>query len=173
MGPAIITADIRSALGKNPAASEDIGRIRLDDPAETPSSVFESKRRIEWRDIDEMQHLNNAAYLSYAEDCAMQLSDAYDWPFQRWIDNGMAFFARSNRVEYLQQAYLHERLKIRTWLFNVRRATATRHYEFLRASDDLILARLQTNWVLINLDTGRPTRFPAEFNELLADNIAV
>lgn len=170
--PAAITHDIRTALGEHPDARPYESRIRLDDPAEAPQSVFEMERHIEWRDIDEMQHLNNAAYLSYAEDCAMQLSDAYGWPFQRWVENGMAFFARKNRVEYLQPAHLHNRLKIRTWLFDVRRATATRHYEFTRASDDQILARLQTNWVLINLATERPTRFPPEFSELLADNIA-
>ncbi len=171
--PAAITADIRSALGKRSGKSPNKGRIRLDNSSQAPKSVFEMGRHIEWRDIDEMQHLNNTAYLSYAEDCAMQLSDAYDWPFQRWIENGIAFFARKNRIEYLQPAYLHERLKIRTWLLNVRRATATRHYEFLRASDNQVLARLQTIWVLINLETGRPTRFPTEFTELLADNIAV
>jgi acyl-CoA thioester hydrolase len=170
--PAAITADIHTALGKHSGDNVHESRIRLDTPSRPPASAFEMERRVEWRDIDEMQHLNNSAYLSYAEDCAMHLSDAYNWPFQRWIENGIAFFARQNRIEYLQPAHLHDRLKIRTWLFNLRRATATRHYEFLRASDDQVLARLQTNWVLINLDTGRPTRFPAEFSELLADNIA-
>lgn len=170
--PTTIPEQVRAALGENQGAAEANARIRLEDPLEPPARVFEIERGIEWRDIDEMQHLNNTAYLSYAEDCAMQLSDAYGWPFQRWLEAGVAFVASRNRIEYLRPAYLHDRLVIRTWLFNVRRATATRYYEFRRADDGEILARLQTDWVLINLETGRPTRFPPEFNDLLADNIA-
>lgn len=170
--PAAITNAVRSALGGNPAPDTKMGRTRLDDPSGPPPGVFVIERSIEWRDIDEMQHLNNAAYLSYAEDCAIRLSEAYDWPYQRWVAAGVAFVARKHRIEYLQPAYLQDRLRIRTWLFNVRRATATRHYEFLRAADGQLLARLQTDWVLVSLENGRPTRFPEEFNDLLADNIA-
>ena len=170
--PSAITAEVRAALGENQDAAESNVRIRLDDPQGPPSGVFEIERGIEWRDIDEMQHLNNTAYLSYAEDCAMQLSEAYGWPFQRWLEAGVAFVASRNRIEYLRPAFLRDSLTIRTWLFNVRRATATRYYEFRRTADGDVLARLQTDWVLINLQTGRPTRFPPEFNELLADNIA-
>ncbi|MGD2058030.1 MAG: thioesterase [Anaerolineales bacterium] len=170
--PALISPEIQEALSGGSAPEQNDGRIRLDDPHAPPSAPFKIERRVEWRDIDEMQHLNNAAYLSYAEGCAMQLSEAYGWPFQRWVAAGVAFVARRNRVEYLQPAYLHDRLIIRTWLFDVRRASATRHYEFLRAADGELLARLQTDWVLINLNTGRPTRFPPDFEERLADNIA-
>jgi acyl-CoA thioester hydrolase len=172
MYPVEIDADIRTALGGNPTAQPRYDRIRLENPSGPPERVFSIERSIEWRDIDEMQYLNNTAYLSYAEDCAMQLSETYGWPFQRWVQAGVAFIARRNRIEYLQPAYLHDRLIIRTWLFNLRRATATRHYEFLRASDGETLARLQTDWVLLNLATWRPTRFPADFEDLLADNIA-
>jgi acyl-CoA thioester hydrolase len=170
--PVEITAKVREALGGNPGSNQTYDRIRLDDPLESPPGVYSIERGIEWRDIDEMQHLNNSAYLSYAEDCAIKLSEAYGWPFQRWVEAGVAFVARNNRIEYIQPAFLNERLVIRTWLYNVRHATATRYYEFLRASDGDVLAKLQTNWVLLNLATGRPTRFPPDFNELLADNIA-
>jgi acyl-CoA thioester hydrolase len=172
MQPAVIGPEVRKALSGGQVPDQSSARIRLVELCGLPESPFTTERGIEWRDIDEMQHLNNAAYLSYAEECAMQLSEAYGWPYQRWIDAGVAFVARRNRVEYLQPAYLNDRLVIRTWLFNVRRATATRHYEFLRAADGEAVARLQTDWVLINLKTGRPTRFPSDFNERLADNIA-
>jgi acyl-CoA thioester hydrolase len=170
--PAEIPGEVRAALGEEPGSNQTHDRIHIDDPLEPPPGVYSIERGIEWRDIDEMQHLNNTAYLSYAEDCAIQLSEAYGWPFRRWVEAGVAFVARNNRIEHLQPAFLHDRLIIRTWLYNVRRATATRYYEFLRANDGDVLARLQTNWVLLNLSTGRPTRFPPDFNELLADNIA-
>lgn len=170
--PTVITSEIRAALGDNSDKVQTKQRIHLDDDISPPTGVFEIERGIEWRDIDEMQHLNNAAYLSYAEDCAMRLSEAYEWPFERWVESGIAFVARKNRIEYIQPAYLHDRLIIRTWLYNLRHATATRHYEFLRVTDGEPIARLQTEWVLLNLKTGRPTRFPADFSELLADNIA-
>jgi acyl-CoA thioester hydrolase len=172
MRPSNIPQNVRQAFIDNPDTSFDHERIHLQDPSHPPEGTFSIERGIEWRDIDEMHHLNNAAYLSYAEDCAMQLSDAYGWPFKRWAEDGVAFVARKNRIEYLQSAHVDDRIKIRTWLFNVRGATATRHYQFIRAADDEVLARLQTDWVFINLDTGRPSRFPPEFKTLIADNIA-
>jgi acyl-CoA thioester hydrolase len=119
-----------------------------------------------------MHHLNNAAYLSYAEEAAVELSAAYGWPLTRGLDLGMAFVAQQTRIQYITPALLGDELEVRTWLIEVRPASALRHYDIVRIEDDTLLARIQTRWVFFDLATGRPKRFPIEFRELLADNTA-
>jgi acyl-CoA thioester hydrolase len=57
-------------------------------------------------------------------------------------------------------------LDIQSWLFDMRRIGATRHYEFRRPSDDALIAQAQGQWVMVDLDSGRPSQVPPQ---LLAD----
>jgi acyl-CoA thioester hydrolase len=137
-----------------------------------PEEVFTTNRTVEWRDIDPMQHLNNAVYLSYAEACAIELAQACGWPMQRWMEDGLAFVARENQAEYLHPAKMGEQIRIETWLTSLRAATGRRFYRFARAGDGKTFAHLLTRWVLVDLQTGRPKRLPAEFRERIAPNLS-
>ncbi len=170
--PASIPAEVAKAYIPEGGKGESITRQAFPEPASPPPGAFSLKRWIEWRDLDGMRHLTNAAYLSYAEDCAMRLASAFGWPFSRWQEAGIAFVARKNRIKYHQAARFDEELEIKTWLYDLRAASATRYYAFSRANDGTLLAQLQTDWVLIDINTGKPTRFPAHFHDILRPNIA-
>jgi acyl-CoA thioester hydrolase len=147
-------------------------RYKLPEPPPPPEGVFRVRRRAEWQDIDMMQHLNNAAYLDYAMDAGVQLTSAYGWPMSYWMEEGIAFIARRNSIEYLSPAYLDEELEIVTWLYNIRPATVTRHFDIRRVGEDELLARKQTLWVMLNLNTGRPMRIPDSMIKILSPNIS-
>jgi acyl-CoA thioesterase FadM len=53
----------------------------------------------------------------------------------------------------------------------VRSASATRHYTITRPTDDLLLARVLTVWVWVDIETGQPIRIPAHFIADFAPNI--
>jgi acyl-CoA thioesterase FadM len=55
---------------------------------------------------------------------------------------------------------------ISTWVSDVRRSTATRHYLIQRISDQEKLAVIHTKGVWVDLKTGKPIRIP---ENLLAD----
>ncbi len=147
-------------------------RYKLPEPPPPPEGVFKVRRRVEWQDIDMMQHLNNAAYLDYAMDAGVQLTSAYGWPMSYWMEEGIAFIARKNSIEYLNPAYLDDGLEIVTWLFNIRPATVTRHFDIRKVGGDKLLARIQTLWVMLNLNSGRPMRIPDSMIEVLKPNIS-
>ena len=102
----------------------------------------------------------------------MQLADHFGWSFQQWLDDGLAFVARRHRIQYLQPATFADTLEIATWLYNVRRTSATRYYAFHRLADGQLLAQMETLWALIDIRSGKPTRLPPEFGEVLATNIS-
>jgi acyl-CoA thioester hydrolase len=172
MRPTTIPPEIHSAYFPASSRAPGFARSPFPDIPPAPAGLFKLLRRVEWRDIDELQHLNNAAYLSYVEDCAVQLADHFGWSFDQWNEHRLAFVARKHRIQYLQPVLLEDQLEIRTWLFNVRRTSATRYYGIHRAADDELLAQVATLWALIDLESGRPTRFPSSFQEIIGPNIA-
>jgi acyl-CoA thioester hydrolase len=123
---------------------------RIVPPPLPPPGAFVMHKRVEWRDIDSAQHLNNAAYLNYIEDCAIQAAASRDWPMSRMREGGFGFVARQHHLEYKAPALLDDELELTTWLSDVKTSTAVRHYTIKRASDGLLLAQAQTLWVWLD-----------------------
>lgn len=170
--PRAIPEEMRRAFFSGRDPQELPPRTPFPRPSALPEKPFKSQRQVRWNDLDPLGHVNNAVYLTYAEDCAVELSAAYGWPMSRWLEQGKAFVARSHYVEYLEPAVLEDELEISTWLVEVGRATATRHYDLHKARDGRLIGRIRTLWVMLDLETGRPQRFPEGFQEILAPNIA-
>ena len=170
--PAAIPADMMAAFfpeGPPPPAPP-----RKPFPAgpPPPPGVFRQRRRVEWRDLDPAQHVNNAVYLSYLEDCGVHVAEAHGWPLERMMAERLAIVARRHRIEYLLPAVLGDELEVSTWASDVRRSTAVRHFQMVRVSDGALLARVHTLAAWVNVDTGRPTRIPSAFLEDFRPNIA-
>lgn len=128
-----------------------------------PDGAFEMDLRVAWRDIDAVQHVNNAVYLNYIDECGMQVVAAHGWPVTRMIANKHAILIRRHQIQYHQPARFNDDLKITTWASNIRRSTATRHYKIERKEDNLLIVFVHSMGVYVNLESGRPARFPDTF----------
>jgi acyl-CoA thioester hydrolase len=130
-----------------------------------PPGVFTMRREVEWRDIDTAGHVNNATYLNYMEECGILAARSFGWPMRRMQTEGFAIVARQHRIEYRQQAAHGDELAVSTYLSNLGRATATRHYRIERVSDGSLVAQARSLWVFVNLNTSGIMRLPAVFLE--------
>lgn len=137
-----------------------------------PPGVYTMRRRVEWHDVDTAQHVNNANYLAYLEECSIRVSAAFGWPMARMKAEGFGVVTRTYHLEYKQPAVLDDELIITTWVSNVKRSTATRHYTITCAADGALLVRANVQWVWVDLATGRPLRIPDAFATDFAPNIA-
>ncbi len=151
---------------------ERLPRTGFQQPPPAPEGAFTLRKRVEWRDIDSAQHLNNAAYFNYMEDSAIQAAAHFGWPPRRTLSASMALVAQRHQIEYREPTLVDDEIDIMTWLFNVRRSSAIRHYDFIRVRDGKRLTQAQTQWAAINLETNKPLRVPAEFIADLGPNIA-
>ena len=78
------------------------------------------------------------------------------------LRRGMA--VRHTRIDYLEAAVLGDALLIATWLIACDgRLRCTRRFEILRLSDGKRVADAEIEYFCLNLDTGKPGRFPREF----------
>jgi acyl-CoA thioester hydrolase len=125
-------------------------------------AIYHYHHRVLEEEIDELQHANNAAYVNWMQAAAIAHSSAQGWPSQRYWDESWAWVARSHKIEYLQPALRGDELVVRTWVADMQRVTSLRKYEIVRESDGILLARAETRWAFINLETRKPVRIPAE-----------
>lgn len=137
-----------------------------------PPGIFRTRRRVEWRDLDQVQHVNNANYLVYIEECNVAAAAAFGWSMGRIMERGMGIVARRYRIEYREPALMDDELEVTSFLADIRRATAVRHNEVRRVSDGALLARAYSLWVFVELATGRPIRIPADFMATFGPNVA-
>lgn len=137
-----------------------------------PENVYTLRKRVEWRDIDAVGHVNNAAYMSYCEDASTQVSRYYGWGMGRLLNEGFGIIARRYRILYLQPAYVDEEVDIACWFSDFKRAMATRHYTITRVSDEELLARARVLWIFFDIEKQRPRRVLPEFIQDFALNMS-
>lgn len=137
-----------------------------------PPGAFRMRRQVSWQDIDVMQHVNNAVYMDYVNECSFQVCTAFDWPWQRMTAEGFAVYMRKAHLQYLQPAVLGDELEISTWISEVRRATSARHFALHRARDGALLAQAYTLGAWVDLQTGQPIRIPQQMMADFAPNLA-
>jgi len=122
------------------------------------SSIYSKTFFIPGSAIDENGHVNNVAYVQWMQDIAVEHYSsiggvAAQGPAATWV-------VREHRIEYLLPAFEGEEIEIRTWVENARRVRSLRKYEFVRKSDNQALVRGETDWVFVDMKTGRPIPIP-------------
>jgi acyl-CoA thioester hydrolase len=78
------------------------------------------------------------------------------------------WFVREHKIEYLLPAFGGEEIEIRTWVENIRRVRSLRKYEFVRKADGKVLVRGETDWVFVDIETGRPLPIPEEVAKIFS-----
>jgi acyl-CoA thioester hydrolase len=170
--PASIPTEILQALFTEPDAPEVLRRDPFPEPPLAPPGAVRWRKRVEWRDIDPLGHLNNAAYLSYTEEAAIQAGISYGVTRELSAEAGLGWTVARSRIEYLQPARFGDELEVRTWLAALKPASAERWYLLFRGMERVPIARAQTRWLTVDLKTGRPRRLPAWVREALRPNLS-
>lgn len=126
---------------------------------------FSKTIRVETDHIDANGHVNNVAYIHWMQDLALEHYAALGG-MQAQGDR-FTWVVREHRVEYLLPAFAGEELLASTWVENIRRVRSLRKYEFRRKSDNALLVRGETDWVFVEVKTGRPQAVPDAVKNIL------
>src|ERR1035437_3547023 len=115
--------------------------------------------------VDRNRHVNNVAYVQWMQDAAIQHSTATGCT--RMTETiGATWVARMHRIEYLSPAFAGEAITVSTWVANFRKVRSLRRYRFIRVADQKVLAQGETDWVLVDVASGRPRGIPSEMAKL-------
>jgi len=119
---------------------------------------FEKRITAGTEDIDELRHVNNAAWVRWIQDIATahwhavappDHVEAYVWVVTR------------HEIDYLRAVGPGETVTGRTWVAEAPRgARFDRHVEFI-GDDGKLRVRALTTWAILDKTSGRPLRVPA------------
>jgi acyl-CoA thioester hydrolase len=116
--------------------------------------------------IDENGHVNNVRYVQWMQDLAVHhwrsvggetINDAHH---ATWV-------ARSHHIEYRRPAFAGDTIEALTWVVNMRKVHSVRKYAFTRKEDGALLAKGETDWVFVDVASGRPRAIPESVPEIL------
>lgn len=116
--------------------------------------------------LDEFNHTNNTIYLVWMQAIAALHSRQLGLTFQDFVELGYGCVARQHHMEYKRPTFQGDTLWVATWIsHNEGKADMTRQYQFVRASDKATVMQGHTQWVCIDMQSGRPKKQPPQFVE--------
>lgn len=119
---------------------------------------------VEASDIDAYDHVNNAVYLTWLDRAAWSHSAALGVPLERCLGLRRGMAALRTEIDFARAALAGDRVRVATWIAaSDGRLRVERHFQVVRAADRVTLARARTEYVCINLDSGRAVRMPELF----------
>ncbi|MGL6196230.1 MAG: acyl-CoA thioesterase [Thermoguttaceae bacterium] len=130
-----------------------------------PIPIYEHNVVVTTSDIDENDHANNVSFIRWMQDAAVKHSAENGWCSQKYREFGFAWVARRHTIDYLLPALEGEKIVVKTWVASWKKVSSVRKYQFLRASDMVVLAAAETNWVFVSINTRKPTKIPPEVTE--------
>lgn len=114
--------------------------------------------------IDDNGHVNNVVYLAWMQDLAISHWRARVAPEEltRW-----SWVALRHEIDYRRPLLPGEQASAITWIGERRGPRMDRFYR-IDGPDGEMCAQGRSEWVLINLDTRRPTRVPDWMEEMFS-----
>ena len=154
-------------------------------------SAFETFFRVRFHEVDALGHVNNAAYLNYLEQAAIDHATFLGLALERLQALGGVFVARRHEIDFLKPTFAGDLLRIVTWLGEPRGARVDRHYLVFRdlgrvtampvlgrrvswsgaTADDAPAVSATTEWVFAS-NQGQPRRIPKEVVRLFRSGSA-
>lgn len=134
---------------------------------EVPENAFVHQRAVEWRDIDEAQHVNNAVYLHYTTNAEFHALAHLGWSPEHQNAHGGALRTQRNIIEYKFPATLGDEVQLSTWVENVTDQGCTRHFRATRSGDNKLLTRISAYQTWIDAQTGEPAPLPVGLRDAL------
>ena len=125
-------------------------------------AYFEHKRTVKPEDLDELDHVNNAVYLRYVEDCARAHAEQKGFTLEAFKNSGVLPVVRRHEITYHAPATLGDTLVISTEVIQLGGAKAVRHNKVKLEKNDVLLVEVLTDWVWLDPESKRPKRVPQE-----------
>src|SRR6201996_6768514 len=115
-------------------------------------------------DIDAYNHVNNSVYLSWFDEAAWSHSAALGISLEECVRIRRGMAAHRAEIDYQKAAVLGDQVAVATWIVSTdNRLRVERRFQVRRASNAETLASARTDYVRINLASGRACRMPESF----------
>jgi len=118
--------------------------------------------RVRYYECDPYRHVNNATYLRYATQTAIEASADAGYDNAKYAGLGTTWFIREAGIDYLHPAREGDRLNVKTWVNDFRRVRSRRDFEMTQTDTGEVVVRAFTDWIYLDVQTQQPVRIPEE-----------
>lgn len=116
-------------------------------------------------EVDVFGRVHPSTYLRVLAQTAVEASTAAGYDAGWYAAAGCMWLVRRSSFELARPARAEEPLEIRTWVEDFRRVRSHRRYDIHVDGAPLLTGR--TDWVYVDVGSGRPRRIPAEMEAAL------
>lgn len=125
-----------------------------------------SKYKIRFPDCDMFGHLNNSRYIDYLINAREDhLKDFYNFDFNEYYKNDLAWVINSHEITYLRPAIFNEIVTIQSTLLNADIESLHLETIMMNENQNQIKAIMRSILIPINLKTGRKVPHNSELME--------
>jgi len=117
-------------------------------------------------DIDAQNHVNNVVYVRWAQQVAIAHWQAMAPPEQRELYRWVVL---RHEIDYLNPAFLNDKIQGQTWVSAVNGAKSTRHVKI--CCGNKTLAQIKTEWCLLDAASMKPKRIGDDIKLWLERNV--
>jgi acyl-CoA thioester hydrolase len=121
---------------------------------------FTTTLRVRHYEMDALGHVNNAVYLHYLEQAAIEHSEQLGLTLEAYQRLGGVFILRKLAIDYRLPAVAGDRLVITTWIKEMRGPRCVRLYEIRQEHSDQLVAKAEALWAWVDRETMRPRPIP-------------
>ena len=169
-------AGASAAIGRTPRRARRIGPAAATSDARYPSDVTDSQQPVDSRrftvrypvrqyELDVLGHVNNAVYLNWAEQVAIDHVEAMGLGREWSVAHGGGWVVREHRVTYHRPVLYGDVVLVTTLPQRLSGVRGVRRTEIHRESDGALMTEAVTEWIWVRLSDGRPMRVPTELLE--------
>ena len=160
----VVSLDLKTM---RPVATPDhiIDQLRMENPRVIPhqkfpkfqaqrEAAFVMQRTVDWRDLDSQEHFNNANYIAFAQDAAVQALAELGSSPSHFKNQGLFVVNKRVHILYQSPAVWGETLEVFTYLVELNSTGGIWDVEIERAADREPIARCVIEWSLANRMRG-------------------
>jgi len=173
----VVSLDVNTGRLVTPP-EELLVNFRLDDPPEMPSHPFpristvpESaltfQQKVAWGDVDMLDMVNNAVYISYAEDAALRALAACGWSPSEAKSRGMKTVIKRVHIQYKMSAVWGDVLDMTLFLLEQNHTGGSFHIGMTRVSDGETIANCILDWRLADANSMQERALPDSLKDCL------
>ena len=138
-----------------------------------PETAFVTQRNVEWRDLDLLEHVNNATYADFTENAAAQALAAAGWSPSHLKTQDLSVVNRRFHIQYQSPALWGETLNVATYLMELEPTGGTWYIEVARPSDSTSIVKCVIEWSLENRVSGEEQTLPENLFRALNETFAM
>ena len=112
--------------------------------------------------LDDLNHVNNIQYLFWAQ----EIAKTHWQKINEIIKVKGVWMVRSHEIEYRLGGFLDDKIRIETYVKNVRGPLSLRIVEFFNNKNKQLMVRCKTQWCYVNVDSRKPIKVSTKIQEL-------